>query len=101
MVLTPHNLKYFLIFIMTFCIIYWFQIIDDKKICKEKTNIYDKIKLPLLASAIVGLVILWINDSLTTISVCSISNETSIFERPIKILNNHHNLDIYTELPEW
>ena len=38
MVSIPTKLKYFLILIITFGIIYWFQMVDDKKRCKEKRN---------------------------------------------------------------
>ena len=65
MISIPPNLKYFLIVVITFCIIYWFQTVDDKKRCKKRTSIYDKIKLPLLVSAIVGLIILWNNNFYT------------------------------------
>ena len=83
--------------------------VDDKKICKKRTNNYDKIKLPLLVSTIVGLVLLLKNDYLPNIYITSNSTETSILERPIAraierpidITNNYSNLDIYTGLPEW
>ena len=79
--------------------------IDDKKICKKRTNNYDKIKLPLLVSTIVGLVLLLKNDYLPNIYITSNSTETSILERPIErpieITTNYSNLDIYTGLPEW
>jgi uncharacterized membrane protein len=113
MVTIPLKIKYFLIIIITFCIIYWFQMVDDKKICKKRTNNYDKIKLPLLVSTIVGLVLLLKNDYLPNIYITSNSTETSILERPIvraieraierptEITNNYSNLDIYTGLPEW
>lgn len=101
MVLIPTKLKYFLIIIITFGIIYWFQIVDDKKKNKERTSNYDKIKLPLLVSAIVGSVLLWNNDCFTAIFVTSNCNQNSILEKPMEISNCHSNLDIYTGLPEW
>ena len=121
MVSIPTKLKYFLILIITFGIIYWFQMVDDKKRCKEKRNNYDKIKLPLLVSAIVGLILLLNNNSFTNIFITSDYNKHSMLERPIEIsieriierpielsierpmdiLNRHNNLDIYTGLPEW
>jgi hypothetical protein len=109
MVTIPLKIQYFLIIIITFCIIYWFQMVDDKKICKKRTNNYDKIKLPLLVSTIVGLVLLLKNDYLPNIYITSNSTETSILEkpieriieRPIEITTNYSNLDIYTGLPEW
>jgi hypothetical protein len=101
MVTIPPKLKYFLIIIMTFNIIYWFQMVDNRKRCKEKINNYDKIKLPLLVSTIVGLVLLWNNESLPIVFITSTSIENSSLERPIETLNNYSNLDIYTGLPEW
>ena len=61
--LTFENLKEFLILSFTFGIIYLFQYVDDKKRCKKRDGIYDNVKLPLLASAIVGLVLFWNNDN--------------------------------------
>lgn len=101
MVSIPTKLKYFLIIIITFSIIYWFQTVDDKKRCKERTTNYDKIKLPLLVSAMVGSVLLWNNDCFTTIFVSSNCNKNFILEKPTEISNCHVNLDIYTGLPEW
>ena len=57
--LTFENLKEFFILFFTFGIIYLFQYVDDKKRCKKRDGIYDNVKLPLLASAIVGLVLFW------------------------------------------
>jgi len=100
--------------------------VDDKKRCKERTNIYEKIKLPLLVSSIVGLVLLWNNDSFTAIFVTSNcveeipENGISIMEGPTQIpeLNiksqssfmntkpsiissGQPDFDVYTGLPEW
>jgi hypothetical protein len=101
MVTIPPKLKYFLIIIMTFNIIYWFQMVDNQKRCKGKINNYDKIKLPLLVSTIVGLVLLWNNESLPIVFITSTSIDNCSLERPIETLNNYSNLDIYTGLPEW
>ena len=61
--LTFENLKEFFILFFTFGIIYLFQYVDDKKRCKKRDGIYDNVKLPLLASAIVGLVLFWNSDN--------------------------------------
>jgi len=61
--LTFENLKEFFILFFTFGIIYLFQYVDDKKRCKKRDGIYDNVKLPLLASAIVGLVLFWNSDT--------------------------------------
>ena len=57
--LSFEKLKDFLILILIFGIIYWFQQVDDKKRCKKREGLYDNIKLPLLATALVGLVVFW------------------------------------------
>jgi hypothetical protein len=125
MVSIPTNVKYGLILVITFGIVYWFQMVDDKKRCKERTNIYDKIKLPLLVSSIVGLVLLWNNDSFTAIFVTSncvedipengipileapLQNELNIKPqssymntRPSIISSGQPDFDVYTGLPEW
>jgi len=63
MVSISTNLKYFLIVIITFCIVYWWQSVDVVRIKKKNTtNIYDKIKLPLLVSSIIGCILLWNNN---------------------------------------
>ena len=72
-----------------------------KKNVKKKKSNYDKIKLPLLVTSIVGLVLLWNKDCFTAIFVSSNTNENYILERPMEISNCHSNLDIYTGLPEW
>ncbi len=114
----PTNLKYFLIIVSTFGVVYWFQAVDDKKRCKERNNIYEKIKLPLLVSAIVGLVLLWNNDSLLTIFVSSTCVEEInpnidmdikpqpqpefISKQQLPSINmGKPDFDVYTGLPEW
>ena len=51
------NIKQFLIISFIFIIIWWFQSIDDKKNKKERITFYDTYKLPILVSAIVGLIL--------------------------------------------
>jgi hypothetical protein len=118
MVSIPTNLKYFMVLVSTFSIVYWFQLVDDKKRCKERTSIYDKVKLPLLVTAIVGLVLLWNNESFTAIFVTTTSNcveeihpeipELNIKPEPMFVSKNpsfissgQHDFDVYTGLPEW
>ena len=115
------KLKEFFILILTFGVIYWFQLVDDKKRCKKREGIYDTIKLPLLASAIVGLILFWEKENFLAIFItqetCNnnlenqIVNLPQINQLPEDILNikrapefHHHmknDLDVYTDLPEW
>jgi hypothetical protein len=101
------KLKPFLILVGIFGIIYWFQIVDDKRRCKERIGIYNKIKLPLLVVSIVGLIIFWYSDNLIT--NCKINNEPDFIEI-IPQVNNNKNLspsivqpefEVYIGLPEW
>lgn len=78
MVTIPTKLKQFLILSITFGIVYWFQIVDDKKRCKERIGIYEKIKLPLLVSSIIGLVLFWDNDKILNIFVTTECNEIKL-----------------------
>ena len=123
MVTIPTKLKQFLILSLTFGIIYWFQIVDDKKRCKERVGIYEKLKLPLLVSSIVGLVLFWDNDKILNIFVTAeckkielpaheiintlpMNSNTLPMNSNILPINNHEifkqpDFDVYTGLPEW
>jgi hypothetical protein len=48
-------IKQFLILVIIFLTILWVQTNDDKKKNKVRTTYYDKMKIPLLATSIVGL----------------------------------------------
>ena len=52
-----HIIKQLLIVIITFLTITWFQKCDDKKNNKIRKTLYEKYKLPLLVSSIVGLLL--------------------------------------------
>ena len=52
-----HIIKQLLIVIITFLIILWFQKCDDKRNNKIRKTLYEKYKLPLLVSSIVGLLL--------------------------------------------
>jgi hypothetical protein len=116
--LSFEKLKEFFILLSTFGVIYWFQMVDDKKRCKNREGIYDTIKLPLLATAIVGLVLFWEKENFLAIFIsaenCNNNLENQKFNMPqIKeISNNIHKLtpelkpmnrqlDVYTDLPPW
>lgn len=116
----PTKLKQFLILSVTFGIVYWFQIVDDKKRCKERIGIYEKIKLPLLVSSIIGLVLFWDNDKILNIFVTAECTELKLpAHEMINVPNapnapNAHSIinidrfgsrapdfDVYTSMPEW
>jgi hypothetical protein len=114
--LSFEKLKEFFILFFSFGIIYLFQYVDDKKRCKKRDGIYDNIKLPLLATSIIGLVLFWNNDSSIIINTpvpnkpivtppvnkaapdFLISNQSG---GNIHTLGVSHNLDVYTDLAEW
>lgn len=118
----PTNLNYFLISIAAFSIVYWWQSVDDQKRKKERIDIYDKIKLPLLVSAIIGCILLWNNNSITNSISTNYNKEISTnynkeispnFFTDLKIQpeNNIMNMkpsiisskqpEVYTDLLEW
>jgi len=124
MALFQSKLNDFLIICITFVLIYWFQQVDDDKRCKERTNLYEKIKLPLLVSSIVGLILFWDNDRILSVFIttedCSHADK---FIKPIDVIEikkvglpqvgpqvlspgddfkvSHPDFDIFTSLPEW
>jgi hypothetical protein len=114
------KLKEFLILILTFGVIYWFQYVDDKKRCKRREGIYDNIKLPLLATAIVGLVLFWEKNSILAVFIsqeCEVAKAPKLPEINAQVnipgqnvlprtnsfilSPSKNNLDVYTDLPEW
>lgn len=95
MISIPTNLKLFLILIATFGVIYWFQQVDDKRRCKEKLTIYDNIKLPLLATSIVGLILFWDTEKFLTLFISS----NSSVESPIKPSNENMQQKLTDLLP--
>jgi hypothetical protein len=118
--LSFEKLKELIILVLTFGIIYWFQYVDDKKRCKNRVGIYEKIKLPLLVTCIVGLVLFWEKDSVLAIFIakesCQPSNHLQVPKLPAlseflpqnkysKIEGDFRpskpEFDVYTELPEW
>ena len=114
MVSIPTNLKYFLIGVITFSIVYWWQSVDDQRTKKERIDVYDKIKLPLLVSAIVVCVLLWNNNSITNSISTNYNKDISPnFFTDLKIQpeNNLMNMkpsiisskqpEVYTDLLEW
>lgn len=90
-----------LILIGVFGIIYWFQSVEDKKQNKVREGIYQNIKLPLLVSAIVGLVMFWNDLPVIQYSNKPIIMNTSQLDGPISQMGGNPNLDVYTGLADW
>ena len=105
-------IKQIIVVIITFLIILWFQNSDDKKHKRNRESLYDKYKLPLLVSTIIGLIL---NLSLLfNINECKLNNiikEVNIIT-PIKEVQIHpcnydnikeiiNNLQISTDLPDF
>lgn len=95
--LSFEKLKDFLILILIFGIIYWFQQVDDKKRCKKRETTYSYIKLPLLVVSILGLIFFWSNDNNNNHNHHIIDNTTSIANNSSII----HNNDVDTSLPDF
>ena len=90
--LSFEKLKEFFILLATFGVIYWFQSVDDKKRCKTRDGIYDKIKLPLLATSLVGLVLNVDIEKLIIINQPYVNSNASINRIPTNY-NYNTNLD--------
>ncbi len=96
--------------IITFLIILWFQNKDDKKHNKIRVTVYDKYKLPLLVSTIIGLILNFpLFFKLTECKPENILTEINILN-PIKevqvptynnIKDIINNLQISTDLPDF
>jgi len=113
--LSFENLKEFFILFLTFGVIYLFQLVDDKKRCKKRSGIYDIIKLPLLATSIVGLILFWEKENFLAIFIAhencnnNLENQKIVMPQINQLPVNpivqqpvfNKNLDVYTELPEW
>ena len=124
MALFKSKLNDFLIICITFVLIYWFQQADDEKRCKERVNLYEKVKLPLLVSSIVALILFWDNERILAVFIsteeCSHADK---FIKPDAVIEmkeqipdvlkkidspkfedhkvSHPDFDIFTSLPEW
>jgi hypothetical protein len=96
-------LKQLLIIGATFFIILWFQNCEDKKNNKERNTLQDKYKLPILVSAVVGLILNFkeiFNDNVQE------NVEIIISEVPSKIIQSKGlpsdmNQHIYTDMPDF
>ena len=83
-----------------FIFILWFQYIYDKKNNKIRTSIYDKYKLPVLISSIIGLIIYYLNIQQKN----SYNNKDNNYFNPFMIFNNKKYTNeqlVYTEMPNF
>ena len=78
-------IKQFLILVIIFLTILWVQYNDDKKKNKVRKTYYDKIKIPLLATSIVGL---FLNCNIDKLFIVS----KSINNLPNNLINPSSNL---------
>ena len=94
--------------IITFLIILWFQNNEDKKYNKIRMSQYDKYKLPLLVSTIIGLILNFpiffklseckqVNE-LTEINILTPIKE---IQKPLNIKDIINNLQISTDMPDF
>ena len=100
-----------IVVVITFLIILWFQNNDDTKNKRTRTTIYDKYKLPLLVSAIIGLILniplffKIIECKTTGTELTEINILTPLKENHAPMSNNLkdiiNNLQISTDLPDF
>lgn len=83
-----------------FIFIKWFQYIDDKKNNKIRISLYDKYKLPLLISSIIGLIIYYSNIFNNTNTDSCYFNPFLIFNTNTKHKYNTEQL-VYTEMANF
>jgi hypothetical protein len=107
-----YKLREILILSAIFGIIYWFQTVDDKKRCKERKNIYEHFKLPVLVTSISALIMFWGEKSYNTIFIANDcpknislvnnnNNQINELLAPSIANKNFSDFDVYTSLPEW
>jgi hypothetical protein len=85
-------IKQIIILVIIFIIILWVQNNDDKKKNKIRKSYYDKIKLPLLATSLVGLVLNVDIEKLIIINQPYVNSNASINRIPTNY-NYNTNLD--------
>ena len=103
-------IKQIIVMVITFLIILWFQNKDDAKHNKTRVSLYDKYKLPLLVSTIIGLILNYPiffkiseckpENNLTEISILTPIKEVQIpTQTNLKDIIN--NLQISTDMPDF
>lgn len=98
------SIKDIIILVLVFIVIMWVQNNDDKSKNKIRKGYYDKIKLPLLASAMVGLFLNFDSDKLVIIkdTILNINSparnynpSASINKVPFNPFSTVNNQDLY------
>jgi len=101
-------IKQLIIVIIVFLVFLWFQNNDDKKHNRKRLTLFDKYKLPLLVSAIIGLILNYPilfkmqkcpPQNITEISILSPINEVKVPSSNLKDIIN--NLQISTDMPDF
>lgn len=103
-------IKQIIVMIISFLVILWFQNNDDKNHNRKRLNSYDKYKLPLLVSAIIGFILNYplllksneCNLVLPDITIISPIEEVSVpipTQKTLKDIIN--NLQISTDMPDF
>jgi len=101
--------KQLIIMIIVFLVFLWFQNNDDKKQNRERLNIFDKYKLPLLVSAIIGLILNYPiffkmhncpPQNITEINILSPIDEIKI-PPSTNLKDIINNLQISTDMPDF
>jgi predicted permease len=102
--------KQIIIMIIVFIIIFWFQNNDDKKHNRIRSSLFDKYKLPLLVSTIIGLILNFpklfkMNNCPPENNITEINILTPIKEVKIPTHTNLkdiiNNLQISTDMPDF
>ena len=102
-------IKQLIIVIIVFLVFLWFQNTDDKKHNRKRVTLFDKYKLPLLVSAIIGLILNYPilfktqkcpPQNITEISILSPINEVKI-PTSTNLKDIINNLQISTDMPDF
>ena len=100
-----------IVVVITFLIILWFQNNDDTKNKRTRTTLYDKYKLPLLVSAIIGLILNFplffkiiecktTGPELTEINILTPIREVKL-PTHVNLKDIINNLQISTDMPDF
>ena len=102
--------KQLFVMIIVFIIILWFQNNDDKKHKRTRQTVFDKYKLPLLVSAIIGLILNFPilfkmnkcppENNLTEINILTPIREVKI-PTHVNLKDIINNLQISTDMPDF
>lgn len=105
-------IKQIIVMIITFLLILWFQNIDDTKNKRIRISYYEKYKLPLLVSTIIGLILNFpaffklndcVNENITEINIITPTRDDINMCNPgsYNIKDIISKLEITTGLPDF